>query len=170
MYVSTLPSPCFAKPHFCVQPRKPRQRGGRRAKDLDKTRYLGLLRLSEISRFFILQGDVFCGLRRVRSEFFRLGSFLCSYEYMKIRVRLMRTEEDVNENGEHFVHVGARLASLSRGWDGRVFRLLRSRVWRVDSLCRFVYVLRRKLPRLRCCLSCVCVAGAAFYLSCFIFV
>ena len=27
-----------------------------------------------------------------------MGSFLCSYEYMKIRVRLMRTEEDVNEN------------------------------------------------------------------------
>ena len=65
--------------------------------------------------FFILQGDVFCGLRRVRSEFFRLGSFLCSYEYMKIRVRLMRTEEDVNENRAHFVHVGARLASLPRG-------------------------------------------------------
>ena len=115
MYVSTLPSPCCTKPHFCVQPRKPRQRGGRRAEDLDKTRYLGRSWLSEISRFFILQGDVFCGLRRVRSEFFRLGSFLCSYEYMKIRVRLMRTEEDVNENEEHFVHVGARLAPLPRG-------------------------------------------------------
>ena len=34
---------------------------------------------------------------------------------MKIRVRLMRTEEDVNENEEHFVHVGARLAPLPRG-------------------------------------------------------
>ena len=37
---------------------------------------------------------------------------------MKIRVRLMRTEEDVNEDEEHFVHVGARLASLPRG-EGR---------------------------------------------------
>ena len=27
----------------------------------------------------------------------------------------MRTEEDVNENEEHFVHVGARLALLPRG-------------------------------------------------------
>ena len=170
MYESTLPSPCFAKPHFCVQPRKPRQRGSRRAEDLDKTRYLGLSRCPKYRVFLILHGDIFCGVRRVRSEFFRLGSFLCSYEYMKIRVRLMRTEEDVNENEEHFVHVGARVASLSRGWGGRVFRLFRSRVWRGDSLCRFVYVLRRKLPRLRCCLSCVCVVGAAFYLSCFIFV
>ena len=85
--------------------------------------------------------------------FFCICSSPHSYEYMKIRVRLMRTEEDVNENREHFVHVGARLASLSRGWGGRVFRLLRSRVWRGDSLCRFVYVLRRKLPRMRCCLS-----------------
>ena len=34
---------------------------------------------------------------------------------MKIRVRLMRTEEDVNENEEHFVHIGARLALLPRG-------------------------------------------------------
>ncbi len=121
MYASTLPSPCFAKPHFCVQPRKPRQRGGRRAEDLDKTRYLGLSCCPKYRVFFILQGDVFCGLRRVRGEFFRLGSFLCSYEYMKIRVRLMRTEEDENENEEHFVHVGARLASLPRG--GVVFYL-----------------------------------------------
>ena len=27
----------------------------------------------------------------------------------------MRTEEDVNENEEHFVHVEARVASLPRG-------------------------------------------------------
>lgn len=33
----------------------------------------------------------------------------------------MRTEEDVNENEEHFVHVGARLAPLPRG--GVVFYL-----------------------------------------------
>ena len=115
MYVSTLPSPCCTKPHFCVQPRKPRQRGGRRAEDLDKTRYLGLSCCPKYRVFCILHGDVFCGLRRVRGEFFRLGSFLCSYEYGKIRVRLMRTEEDVNENEEHFVHVGARLAPLPRG-------------------------------------------------------
>ena len=38
MYGGTLPSPCFAKPHFCVQPRKPRQRGGRRAGGLEKKR------------------------------------------------------------------------------------------------------------------------------------
>ena len=44
-----------------------------------------------------------------------MGSFLRSYVCVKIRVRLMRTEEDVNENEEHFVHVSARLASLSRG-------------------------------------------------------
>ena len=44
-----------------------------------------------------------------------MGSFLRSYECVKIRVRLMRTEEDVNENEEHFVHVGARLAPLPRG-------------------------------------------------------
>ena len=44
-----------------------------------------------------------------------MGSFLRSYECVKIRVRLMRTEEDVNENEEHFVSVEARLASLSRG-------------------------------------------------------
>ena len=30
----------------------------------------------------------------------------------------MRTEEDVNENEEHFVSVEARVASLSR-WEGR---------------------------------------------------
>ena len=30
----------------------------------------------------------------------------------------MRTEEDVNENEEHFVHVSARLASLPRGEGG----------------------------------------------------
>ena len=46
---------------------------------------------------------------------FCMGSFPRSYEYGKIRVRLMRTEEDVNENEEHFVHVGARLAPLPRG-------------------------------------------------------
>ena len=34
---------------------------------------------------------------------------------MKNRVRSMRTEEDVNENEEHFVSVEARVASLSRG-------------------------------------------------------
>ena len=47
-----------------------------------------------------------------------MGSFLRSYKYGKIRVRLMRTEEDGNENMEHFVSVGARLASLPREWGG----------------------------------------------------
>ena len=41
-----------------------------------------------------------------------MGSFLRSYKYGKIRVRLMRTEGDGNENEGHFVSVGARLASL----------------------------------------------------------
>ena len=50
-------------------------------------------------------------LRRV----FCLGGISRSYEYMKIRVRLMRTEEDMNENDGHFVSVKARLASLPRG-------------------------------------------------------
>ena len=115
MYGGTLPSPCIAKPHFCVQPRKPRQRGGRRAEDLDKTRYLGLSWLSEISRFFYITWWCFLrSLLRLR-RVFCLGGIPRSYEYMKIRVRLMRTEEDVNENEEHFVHVGARVASLPRG-------------------------------------------------------
>ena len=43
-----------------------------------------------------------------------MGSFQRSYKYGKIRVRLMRTEEDVNENEEHFVSVGARLVALPR--------------------------------------------------------
>ena len=95
-----------------------------------------------------------------------MGSFWRSYEYMKIRVRLMRTEEDGNENEGHFVSVEARVASLSRGWGGRVFRLLRFRVGRGDSLCRFVYVLRRKLPRLRCCLSLLGWGNSALSHSC----
>ena len=107
-----------------MQPRKPRQRGDRRAEDLDKTRYLGRSWLSEISRFFILQGDVFCGLRRVRSEFFRLGSFLCSYEYMKIRVRLMRTREDVNENrGVFRSRRGAARFAPARWGGGRIYSI-----------------------------------------------
>ena len=65
-------------------------------------------------------------MRRARGEFFRLGSFLCSYEYGKIKVRLMRTEEDVNENEEHFVHVGARLAPLPRGGE-KLARSMRAR-------------------------------------------
>ncbi len=44
-----------------------------------------------------------------------MGSFLRSYECVKIRVRLMRTKEDGNENEGHFVSVKARLASLPRG-------------------------------------------------------
>ena len=48
-----------------------------------------------------------------------MGGIPRSYEYMKIRVRLMRTEEDVNENEEHFVHV--RRGSLrSRAGEGGV--------------------------------------------------
>ena len=117
MYESTLPSPCCTKPHFCVQPRKPRQRGGRRAKDLDKTRYLGLSCCPKYRVFCILHGDVFCGLLRLR-RIFCLGGIPRSYECVKIRVRLMRTEEDVNENRAHFVHVSARLASLPRGEGG----------------------------------------------------
>ena len=43
-----------------------------------------------------------------------MGSFPRSYEYGKIRVRLMRTEGDGNENEGRFVSVGARLAALPR--------------------------------------------------------
>ncbi len=43
-----------------------------------------------------------------------MGSFQRSYKYGKIRVRLMRTEGDGNENEGHFVSVGARLAALTR--------------------------------------------------------
>ena len=39
---------------------------------------------------------------------FCMGSFPRSYEYGKIRVRLMRTEGNGNENEGHFVSVGAR--------------------------------------------------------------
>ena len=107
----------------------------------EKTRYLGLSRCPKYRVFLILHSDIFCGLRRVRSEFFRLGSFLCSYEYMKIRVRLMRTEEDVNENEEHFVHVGARLALLPRGGVVGAFILSVLCVGRaVLSSCAGVYV------------------------------
>ena len=45
---------------------------------------------------------------------FCMGSFPRSYEYGKIRVRLMRTKGDGNENEGHFVSVGARLAALPR--------------------------------------------------------
>ena len=45
---------------------------------------------------------------------FCMCSFPRSYEYGKIRVRLMRTEEDGNENEGRFVSVGARLAALPR--------------------------------------------------------
>ena len=131
----------------------------------EKTRYLGLSRCPKY-RVFLYYVVCVCGACCGCGGFYCMGSFLRSYECVKIRVRLMRTEEDVNENGEHFVHVGARLASLSRGWGGRVFRLLRSRVWRVDSLCRFVYVLRRKLPRLRCCLSLLGWGNSALSHSC----
>ena len=58
-----------------------------------------------------------------------MGGIPRSYEYMKIRVRLMRTEEDVNENEEHFVHVGARLAPLPRGGE-KLARLMRARRFR----------------------------------------
>ena len=81
----------------------------------EKTRYLGLSWLSEISRFFNITLSVFSELAVFAARFFCMGSFLCSYVYMKNRVRLMRTEEDGNENMGHFVSVGARLASLPRG-------------------------------------------------------
>ena len=65
-----------------------------------------------------------------------MGGIPRSYEYMKIRVRLMRTEEDVNENEEHFVHVSARLASLPRGEGGAT-----------AYVACFISVMRLKLPR-----------------------
>ena len=53
-----------------------------------------------------------------------MGGIPRSYEYMKIRVRLMRTEEDVNENEEHFVHVGhGSLRSRAVGWWAHLFYL-----------------------------------------------
>ena len=123
MYGGTLPSPCCTKPHFCVQPRKPRQRGDRRAEDLDKTRYLGRSWLSEISRFFILRCLCLRSLLRLR-RFFRLGSFLCSYEYGKIRVRLMRTREDVNENrGVFRSRRGAARSAPARWGGGRIYSI-----------------------------------------------
>ena len=137
----TLPSPCIAKPHFCVQPRKPRQRGDRRAEDLDKTRYLGRSWLSEISRFFILRCLCLRSLLRLRRFFFCLGSIPRSYEYMKIRVRLMRTEEDVNENRGVFRSRRARLALLPRGGVVGAFILSVLCVGRaVLSSCAGVYV------------------------------
>ena len=67
---------------------------------------------------------------------FCLDSFLRSYVCAKIRVRLMRTEEDVNENRAHFVHVSARLASLPRGEGGAT-----------AYVACFISVMRLKLPR-----------------------
>ena len=52
---------------------------------------------------------------------FCMGSFPRSYAYGKIRVRLMRTEGNGNENEGHFVSVGARVATLPRGWGGGVY-------------------------------------------------
>ena len=81
-----------------------------------------------------------CGACYGCGGYYCLESIPRSYVHVKIRVRLMRTKEDVNENEEHFVHVGARLAPLPRG--GR--RMLR---W------FFTFVLRQKLLRLRRVLS-----------------
>ena len=71
----------------------------------------------------------------------------------------MRTEEDGNENMEHFVSVGARLAPLPRGWGGvyiyaaylafaqlegkyrrAVCRFVPARLWWKVRLCRLLRV------------------------------
>ena len=70
-----------------------------------------------------------------------MGSFPCSYEYGKIRVRLMRTEEDVNENRGVFRSRRARLALLPRGGVVGAFILSVLCVGRaVLSSCAGVYV------------------------------
>ena len=63
--------------------------------------------------FFYITWSVFAELI-CRKQIFCLYGFPRSYEYGKIRVRLMRTEGDGNENEGHFVSVGARLAALRR--------------------------------------------------------
>ena len=70
--------------------------------------------------FFYITWSVFAELI-CRKQIFCLYGFLRSYAYGKIRVRLMRTEGDGNENEGHFVSVGARLAALPRGWGGGVY-------------------------------------------------
>ena len=113
MYESTLPSPCFAKPHFCVQPRKPRQRGSRRAEFREKRDIWDFRDARNIAFFVYYMVIFFIGCHGC-GGIFCMGSFPRSYEYGKIRVRLMRTEGDGNENEGHFVSVGARLAVLPR--------------------------------------------------------
>ena len=51
-----------------------------------------------------------------------MGSFQRSYKYGKIRVRLMRTERDGNENEGHFVSV--RRGSLRSRAEGGGVELL----------------------------------------------
>ena len=111
-----------------------------------KTRYLGLSRCPKYRVFLILHGDIFCGVLRLR-RVFCLGGISRSYEYMKIRVRLMRTEEDVNENEEHFVHVG-RESLRSRADVGRcVYLCCLSRFCAIGAteciraVCRFAFAL-----------------------------
>ena len=62
MYGGTLPSPCFAKPHFCVQPRKPRQRGSRRAEVLEKNAIFGTFMAVRNIAFFYITLSVFAEL------------------------------------------------------------------------------------------------------------
>ena len=91
MYESTLPSPCFAKPHFCVQPRKPRQRGSRRAEFREKRDIWDFRDARNIAFFVYYMVIFFIGCHGC-GGIFCMGSFPRSYEYGKIRVRLMRTE------------------------------------------------------------------------------
>ena len=76
-----------------------------------------------------------------------MGGIPRSYEYMKIRVRLMRTEEDVNENEEHFVHVGrgslrSRAERVVRQLMSLALFLLCGKDYRVYGV-YFAFVLRR---------------------------
>ena len=107
MYESTLPSPCFAKPHFCVQPRKPRQRGSRRAEFREKRDIWDFRDARNIAFFVYYMVIFFIGCHGC-GGIFCMGSFPRSYEYGKIRVRLMRTEGVGNENEGRFVSDGAR--------------------------------------------------------------
>ena len=82
MYVSTLPSPCFTKPHFCVQPRKPRQRGGRRAGDFRRKRDIWDVHGCPKYRVFLYYLVGVCGadLSETNFLFIRLSAFLCVWE------------------------------------------------------------------------------------------
>ena len=80
---------------------------------LDKNAIFGTFMGVRNIAFFYITWSVFAELI-CRKQIFCLYGFPRSYEYGKIRVRLMRTEEDVNENEGHFVSVGARLVALPR--------------------------------------------------------